>query len=90
MCLHCYKVTGPSAYATQNLAGYKVVFGNTALHVEVYLMCGNSRELVKKIVFVFEVPCFPGHSLSRLPMLVFCDLGRQAGRQAGSTVHQIK
>jgi len=47
-------------------------------------MCGNSRELVKKIVFVFEVRCFQGPSLSRLRMLVSRDLGRQAGRERGS------
>jgi len=38
---------------------------NTSVHVQIYRMCCNSRELVKKIVFVFEVRCFPGHSVSR-------------------------
>jgi hypothetical protein len=55
------------------------------VHIQVYLMCSNSRELVKKIVFVFQVRCFPGHSLSRLRVLVSGDVGRQAG----SAVRQI-
>ena len=71
MCLHRSNVTGTSAFATRN----------TAVHVQVYLMCGNSREPVKKIIFVFEVRCFPGHSLSRLRMLMSRDVGRQRGSQ---------
>jgi hypothetical protein len=75
LCLHCYKVTSTSAYATRN----------TAVHVQVYLMCSNSRELVKKIVFLFEVRSFPGHSFSSLRVL----MSRDVGRQAGSAVRHI-